>query len=96
MLLMKVPRLHAWNLTPKEAVALQRELAGKINFTSPLGRCELIAGADVSCNRFGRTIFAGVVVWRASDGVMIERQSVVADTDFPYVPGLLTSAKARR
>jgi deoxyribonuclease V len=91
---MKVPRLHAWNLTPKKAVALQRELAGKIDISSPLGRCDLIAGADVSCNRFGRVIFAGVVVWRSTDGVVIERQCVVAETDFPYVPGLLTFREA--
>jgi len=91
---MKVPRLHAWNLTPKNAVSLQRELAGKIDSTSPLGKCDLFAGADVSCNRFASTIFAGVVVWRASDGVVIERQSVVAETDFPYVPGLLTFREA--
>jgi deoxyribonuclease V len=91
---MKVPRLHAWNLTPKNAVALQRELAGKIDSASPLAKCDLFAGADVSCNRFASTIFAGVVVWRASDGAVIERQAVVAETDFPYVPGLLTFREA--
>jgi deoxyribonuclease V len=91
---MKIPRLHSWKLTPKEAVALQRRLADRIDRTWPLGRCDLIAGADVSCNRFGHVIVAGVVVWRATDGAVLERRSVVAEVDFPYIPGLLTFREA--
>jgi deoxyribonuclease V len=91
---MKIPRLHGWNVTPKEAVSLQRQLAGRIDRTKPLGRCELVAGADVSMNRFGKTVVAGVVLWRASTGELVERRSVVEDTSFPYVPGLLTFREA--
>jgi deoxyribonuclease V len=91
---MKIPRLHSWNVTPKEAVALQRQLAGQIDRTKPLGRCELVAGADVSMNRFGKRVVAGVIVWRAADGEVVERRSVIQDVDFPYVPGLLTFREA--
>src|SRR5439155_6105898 len=38
--------------------------------------------------------YAGVVVWRASDGAVVERRSAVCETDFPYVPGLLSFREA--
>jgi deoxyribonuclease V len=87
---MNIARLHAWDLTPTEAVALQRELAGRVNCRSPLANCELMAGADVSHARFAYTIFAGVVVLRMSDFAIVEKQGVVAETKFPYIPGLLS------
>jgi deoxyribonuclease V len=91
---MKVSRLHSWDVTPKEAVALQRQLAGRIDRTRPLGKCDLIAGCDVSCERFGKVIVAGVVLWRACDNSVHERRSVLMNMDFPYVPGLLTFREA--
>lgn len=91
---MIIPTLHRWDLTPDEAVALQRELAARVNVTTPLARCETIAGADASYNRFSNTIYAGVVVWRVSDQRVIERQSAVLETDFPYIPGLLSFREA--
>ena len=87
---MKFRQLHSWELTPKEAIALQRELAAKIDTTSRIGRCELIAGADVSFNRSSHIFYAGVVIVRASDGAVIERQGAVREIHFPYVPGILS------
>src|SRR4051794_15525085 len=91
---MKVRRLHSWDLSAGEAIALQHELAGQVNVAVPLGRCELIAGADVSYNRYSDVIYAGVVVWRAADNTVIERVSAVTETHFPYVPGLLSFREA--
>src|ERR687895_716957 len=62
--LMKIQRLHSWNLTPTEAVALQRELAARVDARTPLTRCDLIAGADVSYNRFSPIFYAAVVILR--------------------------------
>ncbi len=87
---MTVLDLHPWNLTPTEAVALQRALAGRVDARSPLTHWELIAGADVSYNRFSPTVYAGVVVIRAADGMVVEKQGVVREVTFPYVPGLLS------
>ena len=77
-------------MTPEAAVALQRELASRIDARPPLDRCELVAGADVSYNRFSSTVYAGVVVVRLSDGTVVERQGVVGEATFPYIPGLLS------
>src|SRR5437667_6966705 len=87
---MTVHDLHSWDLTPTEAVALQRALACRGDGRSPLTRWELIAGADVSYNRFATTVYAGVVVIRAADGTVVEKQVVVRDVTCPYVPGLLS------
>src|SRR5581483_11405728 len=87
---MKILNLHSWALTPKEAVVLQRELAGRIETRTPLPPCELVAGADVSYNRYSPTVYAAVVVVRVSDGAVVETQSAVGTASFPYVPGLLS------
>lgn len=91
---MHVHELHSWNLTPSEAVALQRELSGRVEDRSPLTRCELVAGADVSYARFSQVFYAGVVVVRVADGVVVEKQSAVRESPFPYVPGLLSFREA--
>lgn len=91
---MKIRQLNDWDLTPKEAIALQKELAAQVDDTVPLGRCDLIAGADISHERFSSVIYAGVVVWRASDNTVVERRSSVTETKFPYAPGLLSFREA--
>jgi len=87
---MEIPSLHSWDLTPTEAVALQKKLAGRIDTRSPLSGCELVAGADVSYNRFSPVFYATVVVVRTCDGTVVETQSAVRESPFPYVPGLLS------
>jgi deoxyribonuclease V len=87
-------RLHEWDLSAPEAVALQRKLAARIDVSEPLGRCELIAGADVSYNRLSDIIYAGVVVWRAADNTVVDQVSAVTETHFRYVPGLLSFREA--
>lgn len=87
---MKVHHLHSWDVTPAEAVALQRELAGQVDTRSLPARYELIAGADVSYSRFSNTLYAGVVIVRAEDLTVVEKQGAVFETMFPYVPGLLS------
>lgn len=87
---MRIEPLHSWNLTPTEAVALQRQLAEQVETTTPLVRCELIAGADVSYRRFSKTIYAGVVVLHLPDLTVVEKKGVTTQATFPYVPGLLS------
>lgn len=91
---MNVHELHSWDLTPTEAVALQRELAGRVENRTPLTHCGLIAGADVSYARFSNTLYAGVVVLRTDSLEVVEKQSVVVQVKFPYVPGLLSFREA--
>jgi deoxyribonuclease V len=91
---MKIHPLHNWDLSPADAVALQRELAARIDVRQPLTGCDLVAGADVSHERFSTTLFALVVVLRASDWSVVEVQGAVREMLFPYVPGLLSFREA--
>ena len=91
---MKIHRLHSWDLTDAEAVALQRRLAGRVDASTPLGRCDLVAGADISYNLYSPTLFAGVVVLRTSDWAIVETQGVIGEATFPYRTGLLTFREA--
>jgi deoxyribonuclease V len=87
---MKIQSLHSWDLTPTEAIALQRELADRVDTRTPLTQCHLVAGADVSYDRFSNLFYAGVVVLRMEDLSIVETQGVVREVTFPYVPGLLS------
>jgi deoxyribonuclease V len=91
---MDIHPLHRWDLTSPEAVALQRELASRVEARPPLPRWHLAAGADVSYNRFSSTFYAGVVVLDTRDWSVVERQGAVLDVTFPYVPGLLSFREA--
>jgi deoxyribonuclease V len=91
---MRIKRLHSWDLTPTEAVALQRQLAARVDMHTPVERCDLIAGADVSYSRFSKVLYAGVVVLRMADLTIVERREAIRETTFPYVPGLLSFREA--
>ena len=91
---MQIARLHSWDVDPKEARAMQESLAGRVDVSTPLGPYETIAAADVSFNKFGRWLYAAVVVVRAGTFEVVERVGVTAEARFPYVPGLLSFREA--
>ena len=87
---MRIHPLHRWDLSPTEAVALQREFADRIITDAPLPPCSLIAGADVSYNEFDPTVFAGVVVLHLPELSVVEQCGAEVECHFPYIPGLLS------
>ncbi len=59
--------------------------------TSPLGKIpKTIAGADVSLERFGTDLYAGIIVMSYPDLVPIEYAVSKIKVEFPYIPGLLS------
>jgi deoxyribonuclease V len=82
--------LHAWNVTPSEAVALQQRLRQQIRLEPPTRAFATIAGADISFNKFEETVYAGVVVLRLDTLDTVEEAGVVSTAPFPYIPGLLS------
>lgn len=82
--------MHAWNVTPKEAVAIQNELRHEVRIQPLAKKPRLVAGCDVSMNRFSSDVFSGFVVmtW---PGLEVVEESVVRETaTFPYIPGFLS------
>src|SRR5580704_3615688 len=87
---MKIHQLHSWDLSIPDAIALQKELAGRVDTRTPLVRCELVAGADISYNLRSPVFYATVVVLRTDDWAIVEKQEAIRESPFPYVPGLLS------
>jgi deoxyribonuclease V len=82
--------LHDWDLTPDEAVALQSQLALRVDTSVPLGPVRLVAGADIAYDTIAPILHAAVVVVRLPELVEVERVVVQEMVKFPYVPGLLS------
>lgn len=83
---------HDWRVTPSEAVALQKRLAGEVRRCSiaPIECLCRVAGADVSYERATDRCHAAVVVYDRITGEIIEESAWSAPSTFPYVPGLLS------
>lgn len=77
-------------MKPKEAVELQKKLRERVRIEPLKKTVETIAGADISFNKFSPVVYAGLVVMRLPSLEVIEEVGVVSETEFPYVPGLLS------
>ena len=88
---MKFLPLHDWNLTPAEAIVLQKRLASQVKIMPQLlGPVKTVAGVDVSCRWHGRRFHAAVVVLTFPELQPVETATASRDGDFPYIPGLLS------
>ncbi|MDE0391604.1 MAG: deoxyribonuclease V [Rhodospirillales bacterium] len=89
------PPLHAWDLSPAEAIALQKRLAGDVvrrDRFGPGGRRAIrrVAGVDAAFGDGGRTIRAAAVMLSYPELAPTDRALIERPTAFPYVPGLLS------
>lgn len=91
---MKARSLHGWDLTPKEAVALQSALRGRVVREDEIGDVRRIAGVDVGFEQDGRVTRAAVAVLEYPGLALAEQVVVRVATTFPYVPGLLSFREA--
>ncbi len=89
---MHVHSLHPWDLSPAEAIKLQKELGHSIReepFLEP-SSARLIGGVDVSCTKENPLLTAGVIVWDRETGSIVDSAFAQAPSPFPYIPGLLS------
>jgi len=87
---MKINHLHKWDLNPKDAIALQNNLASQVINDTPidLNNVKTIAGVDVSVkNNISQS---AVVVMSYPELEIIETVRAKLPTNYPYIPGLLT------
>ncbi len=97
---MPMAPLHDWNLTPSEAIALQKRLAGRVERDDRLDPVRRIAGVDIGFEQGGDITRAAVVVLAWPPAVSGECKPATLDvveqvvhrepTRMPYVPGLLS------
>jgi deoxyribonuclease V len=86
--------LHPWNVSAAEARAIQTRLRPNIRLGKYVQDIRYIAGADVSMAPHAPTAYAGVVVLDYQTLRTVERQGITTQTDFLYIPGLLSFREA--
>lgn len=85
---------HPWAVSPKEAVAIQRELASRIVREGDPGDVRRVAGADISVDRAAKRATGAVVVLSYPELELVEVAVAETPLSFPYVPGLLSFREA--
>ena len=91
---MRTRRLHNWNLSCQQAIALQKKLADRLLFTPLKKPPKLIAGLDCAFSKDKQNIIATALVLQLPDFELIETVTAVKKVAFPYVPGLLSFREA--
>lgn len=84
--------LQTFEPSPKKAIEIQRELAGKVIKQTQFEKINYVAGVDISNEFFKpdkRKLFAAVVILSFPELQLVETAFYSTDTDFPYIPGLL-------
>lgn len=87
---MRFKELHSWNVTPGEAVQIQKNLHSLVKVEDDFGPVKIVAGVDVGYSRAEGTATAGIVVLKFPDLSLIETVTATEAVDFPYIPGLLS------
>lgn len=82
--------LHPWDVTPQEAVEIQKELYGRLIKEDQLDPINLVAGVDVGFEANGSVTRAAVAVLSFPGLELVQKTLVRQPTSFPYVPGLLS------
>jgi len=81
---------HSWNLTPKQAVALQHRLRSRVVRLGGPRTIKLVAGTDVGFERGGGITRAAVALLSFPALELVDYAIARLPTRFPYVPGLLS------
>ena len=79
-----------WDLTPKEAVALQRQLAARVERDDHITTVRRIAGVDAGFPSGGKITRVALVVMSFPGLERLEEVIVEQPTRFSYIPGLLS------
>jgi len=88
---MRIPRApHSWRLSPRQAIALQREMRGQVIPVNRPGTVRFVAGLDGAFSRDGTQCIAGVVLWDLIAQRVVEQHTARRKLEFPYIPGLLS------
>jgi deoxyribonuclease V len=88
-----IPRFSADLLPqvkPAEAIALQQELAGRVEHADRLGPVRNVCGVDVHYSADGGTAHASAVLLGFPGLELHERAFARRRVSFPYIPGLLS------
>jgi deoxyribonuclease V len=80
--------MHSFNVTPSEAIRIQKDLREKVIIKGKLANIRYAAGVDVSTRK--NEAIAAVAVLNLSNLNLCEYAVTVRPVEFPYIPGLLS------
>lgn len=82
--------VHAWDVTPAEARAIQERLRRRVVCEDRLGEVRCVAGVDVGFEPCSGMTRAAVAVLEFPSLELVAHALALRPTTFPYVPGLLS------
>ena len=89
---MRIRQLHDWDVSPAEAIKIQKDLARMITTVNAVGIVNRVAGVDTAAR--GDVMRAAVVILSFPEMHALEVSVAERQADFPYVPGLLSFREA--
>ena len=87
---MKIRQLHPWNITPQEAIKIQKELCSCVILENLSQTVKCVAGTDVAFSKKTNTAWACVVMLSFPELIKTDEACIKGKTRFPYIPGLLS------
>lgn len=88
---MKIKFLHDWNLSPQQAIEIQKQLRYEVETQDRFNRpIKTVAGIDLGYDVKNDTSRAVVVVLSFPELELLETSEAKLPIQFPYVPGLLS------
>lgn len=85
---------HRWNVTPREAIAIQGRLATTVRHSPISTYVRAVAGVDAAFSYDGTRCLAAAVLWDLDESCVLEERIATRPLTFPYVPGLLSFREA--
>lgn len=82
--------MHSWQVSPAQALDIQRQLAAQVSRSSEVTTPRFIAGVDISAPKARGEATGSVVVLNYPELRLVETKVVNGKLDFPYIPGLLS------
>jgi deoxyribonuclease V len=79
-----------WDLSPKEAIALQKELAGRVVARPLPSRFKIIGASDIAYSKATDRLVAVMLTFTWPGLEPVEAAHLVSSVPFPYIPGLLS------
>lgn len=89
---MEIRQLHSWNLSYKEAIALQQQMRTQIVLQDQFGPVSHVAGVDVGIEN--GQLRAAVALLSFPQLELVEYARALMPASFPYIPGLLSFREA--
>jgi len=90
----KQGEIHRWDVSPREAIAIQQRLRELVRLEDCLDEVKRVAGVDVGFEQGNTVTRAAMAVLEFPGLELVDRSIVRQPTRFPYVPGLLSFREA--